>query len=53
MKKNHKLFFIGLVFLMSCSVGTTNWNDHIDAESRTQIKTLNDKLIEALRNNNP
>ena len=53
MNKHYKLLLIGLIFLSSCSVGTGNWNDHIDAESRAQIKTLNDKMIDALHDNNP
>ena len=53
MKKTNYFFLIGLMLLIGCSVGTTNWNDHIDAESRAQIKSLNDKMIEAFHENNP
>src|ERR1039458_1495755 len=52
MRKIKILFFIGLTSLLACSVGGTWWNDHIDTESRTQIKTLNDKVVEALSENN-
>jgi len=50
--KFNKYSLIGLILLISCSIGTTNWNDHIDANSRTQIKELNNKLIEALQEKN-
>lgn len=52
MQKTNYLLLIGLMLLIGCSVGTTNWNDHIDAKSRAQIKALNDKMIEALNENN-
>ncbi len=53
MRKFHNVLLIGLTLLLGCSVGSSNWNDHIDAESRAQIKALNDKMIEAFNENNP
>ena len=47
------LLLFGLTLLFGCSVGSENWNDHIDAESRAQIKILDEKIIEALSENNP
>ncbi len=40
-----------MTVLIGCSIGGTNWNEHIDAESRDQIKTHNDKIVEALNEN--
>ena len=37
---------------MSCSVNTANFNDHIDPKEREIIKTLDDKIIDALAQNN-
>ena len=31
----------------------TNWNDHIDRQQRNQIKTIDDKILEAFCDNNP
>lgn len=53
MKTAHKFLIVSLTFLMGCSVGATNWNDDIDAESRAQIKTLDEQIIKALHENNP
>jgi hypothetical protein len=38
---------------MGCSVGSGNWNDHIDPTDREKIKVLNSKIIDALAENNP
>lgn len=49
------LIFVVNIILSGCasSVGTGNWNEQIDAESRSEIKILNDKIVEALNENNP
>lgn len=52
MKTTQAFFFIGLTFLLACSVSGTNYNEHIDSESREQIKTLNEKAIEAFSESN-
>lgn len=52
-QKINKLLFIGLTLFMGCSVGSGNWNDHIDAKDREKIKVLDSKIIDALAENNP
>lgn len=52
MKTLQAFFIIGLAFLIACSVRGTNWNEHIDSESREQIKKLNEKAIEAFSESN-
>lgn len=53
MHKISMLLLFGLILLFGCSVSSENWNDHIDAKSRAKIKVLDDKIIEALHENNP
>lgn len=48
-----KLLLIGLTLFMGCSVGSGNWNDHINAADREKIKALDSKIIDALAENNP
>jgi hypothetical protein len=52
MNNLHRLIFIGLTFLGGCTASTGNWNDHIDSDSRTQIKAMNERVIEAIHKNN-
>lgn len=53
-KRNLLIILVCNIILLGCSgsVATGNWNDHIDSESRNQIKVLNDKIVEALNENN-
>lgn len=53
MKNLNNLLLFGLTLLVGCSVGSSNWNDHIDADNRQKIKTLNSKIFDALAENNP
>jgi hypothetical protein len=53
MRKIGTILLIGITLLFGCSTGSENWNDHIDAKSREQIKILDDKIIEAFNENNP
>ncbi len=53
MQTTNKLLLLGLTLLIGCSVGSGNWNDHINKTEREKIKVLNSKIIDAIAENNP
>src|SRR3954468_12780886 len=53
MQTINKLLLVGLTIFMGCSVGSGNWNDHINRADREKIKILDSKIIDALAENNP
>jgi hypothetical protein len=53
MQTINKLLLVGLTIFMGCSVGSGNWNDHINRADREKIKVLDSKIIDALAENNP
>ena len=53
MQNINKLLLVVLTLFMGCSVGSGNWNDHIDKVEREKIKVLNSRIIDALAENNP
>jgi hypothetical protein len=42
-----------IISFVGCSAGWTYWNEHIDAETRAQIKSMNERVIDALYENDP